>query len=344
MEENKLSITNAYIHSMAYYLPKKVLTNEELNRDFPEWSEEKIFKKTGIKVRHIADETETVAELSYEAGKLLLEKNKMDPSEIDFIILCTQSPDYFLPTTACLVQEKLGVSKNCGAVDVNQGCSGFIYALTLGKSLINAGTAKNVLLFMADTYTKHINKLDKSTRTIFGDGASAVLLKGGAPDVRIGEFVLRTDGKGADNLIKPAGGMKIPYSQEALEDKVDKFGNVRKAVDLYMNGPKIFEFAMENVPILVGEILEKNNMKFEEIDHFVLHQANKYMLVKLQRQMKIPSEKFCINMENVGNTVSATIPIALEIAENQKEIKKGDKILIAGFGVGYSWGGTIITL
>jgi 3-oxoacyl-[acyl-carrier-protein] synthase-3 len=323
-------------------LPEGKLTNIELAECFDDWTEEKIFKKVGIKERRVAEKDEFVSDLAEKAAKKLFNRNDIDPSSIDFIILCTQSPDYLIPTTACILQDKLNIPTTSGALDFNLGCSGFVYGISLAKSLLYDGTANNVLLIMSETYTKHINFNDKSTRTIFGDGAAAILLKNDSEKPKIGKFIFGTDGKGAENLIIHSSGMKLKKSESSKKDVTDKYGNTRTMENLYMNGPKVFEFVMEYIPPVVLNILEKNDMKMDEVDLFVFHQASAYMLEKLRRKIKIPKEKFFVCLENFGNTVSASIPIALKEAEISGKLIKGQKVMILGFGVGYSWAGTII--
>jgi 3-oxoacyl-[acyl-carrier-protein] synthase-3 len=329
------------VHSIGYYLPKKKLTNAELAKLYSGWTEERIFSKTGISERHIAGEDEFVLDLAEKAVLNLFAEYDVQPEEIDFIILCTQSPDHFLPTTACLLQERLNIPTSCGALDINLGCSGYIYSLALAKSLINTDIAETVLLIMSETYTKHIHPFDKSTRTIFGDGAAAVLLRENSID-HIGRFILGTDGKGAKNLIIPAGGMRVPRTAETGIVKKDKFGNERSQEHLYMNGPEMFNFTANLVPKLVRDLLAKNDLTMDEIDLFVFHQASYYLLENLREKIGIPKEKFFINLEKIGNTVSASIPIALKCAEDEGRIALGDRVMIVGFGVGYSWSGTVI--
>ena len=331
---------------ISYYLPKNELTNEALETVYanPSWTAAKIYRKTGIKSRHIAD-SELVSDMAVKAAKNLFAEYGVTPHDVDFILLCTQSPDYFLPTTACIVQERLGIPTSAGAMDYNLGCSGYIYGLAVAKGLLCAGVAKNVLLITSETYTKHIHPLDRSTRTVFGDGASATFLT--RDDIsNIGEFILGTDGKGAPNLIIPAGGMAQPKNAETSIEKEDQSGNIRSEENIYMNGPEIYAFTLRTVPDLISETLSKNNLTMEQIDYVVLHQANKLVLTSLRDKLDIPDEKFCIDVEELGNTVSSTIPIAIKraMARVPEKFKPGSKILIAGFGVGYSWGGTVITV
>ena len=329
----------------SYYLSQTILTNEDLELAYnsPSWTASKIYRKTGIKTRHIATD-ELVSDLAVEAGKKLFSEYGIKPESIDFVLLCTQSPDYYLPSTACIVQDRLGISQNAGAFDYNLGCSGYIYGLATAKGLLTAGVAKNILLITSETYSKHINPLDRSTRTVFGDAATATLISKNDID-NIGAFILGTDGSGYSNLIVPAGAMAQPLNCET-EDVQDHSGNIRNDSNLFMNGPEIYAFTLRNVPSLVSNILSKNKTTINEIDYVILHQANKLVLTSLQEKVEIPEEKFCIDVEETGNTVSSTIPLALKRAIEAKnpKVTPNSKILIAGFGVGYSWGGTIITL
>lgn len=320
------------------YFPKKKLTNAELETIFPDWSASKIEEKVGIRERFVVEENETALDLAYEASKRALQNFNKD--QIDFVLLCTQSPDYFLPTSACLLQDKLGLRTNIGALDFNLGCSGFIYGLALAKSLIKTGVATNVLLVTAETYSKHLHPNDRSNRSIFGDAAAATIIS--STDVEnILEFDLGTDGQGMDNLILMNGGMRNRVENE-MREWVDESGNVRSNNFLFMNGPEIFNFTIEKVPVVVENLLQKNKMTLSEIDYVIFHQANKYMLNYLRMKIQIPKEKFYNNMLLTGNTVSSTVPIALKDCIDQKIITAGSKVMIVGFGVGYSWGGTIL--
>ncbi|WHH58341.1 ketoacyl-ACP synthase III [Petroclostridium sp. X23] len=334
-----------YITGIEYYLPQDTLDNEQLALVYKDWDAKKIYKKIGIQKRHIASKDECASDLAEKAALKLFEKYNIDAGDIDFVILCTQSPDYILPTTACILQHRLGIPKYAGAFDFNLGCSGYIYGLSIAKGLIMAGICSNVLLIMAETYTKHICDMDKSTRSIFGDGAAAVMISSQCMSeyFSIGEFVLGTDGSGANNLIIPAGGTRMPRDDDTALLTTDQNNNTRSMNHLYMNGPEIFDFAVRTVPNLVQDTLLKHNMGVEEIELFIFHQANKYMLEYLRKKMKLPSDRFYMDMEDGGNTVSATIPIAIRNALNKGLIKPGYKIMLIGFGVGYSWGGTVVS-
>lgn len=324
---------------IAYYLPEIIFTNADFVQDFPDWNASKIEEKVGIRQRHIAGKYETALDLAFHAGEMVLAGE--DKDLVDFILLCTQSPDYFLPTSACVLQEKLGLKNQTGALDYNLGCSGFIYGIAVAKGLLTAGIATRILLVMAETYSKHLHPSDRANRSIFGDGAAATLI--GLNDLsNIGAFELGTDGSGKNNLIVEAGAMRkscIPESQ-CLPDED---GLIHSPNHLYMNGPEIFNFTIESVPNLVSSVLLKNNLTLENIDYVIFHQANKYMLEYLRKKIKIPVEKYHNNMLMTGNTVSATIPIALKDCVDQGKIFPGAKLLLVGFGVGYSWGAVVIT-
>jgi 3-oxoacyl-[acyl-carrier-protein] synthase-3 len=283
--------------------------------------------------------------LGVAAAQKLFETGTCTPDSIDFLLFCTQSPDFFLPTTACTIQSRLGLPNECGALDFNQGCSGFIYGLSLAKGLIELNMAANVLLITAETYSKFIHPQDRSVRTIFSDGAAATLITGVQSNRElIGPFVFGTDGGGSQQLCVPAGGLRKPLSAETAVEKQDDAGNIRSDQNLYMNGPEIFNFTIRTIPRTVARLLERANIPLSDVDYFVFHQANKFMLEHLRNKTKIPAEKFCINLESYGNTVSSTIPMALEIALNNKHVLPGQLLMLLGFGVGYSWGGCLTRL
>jgi len=328
----------ATIVDVDFCCPVQRLTNEDLARDFPDWTIEKVNTKTGIQSRCIAKANECSSDLAVAAAKKLLDRVGCKPNSIDYVLLCTQSPDYFLPTTACLLQDRLGLSTRCGALDFNLGCSGYIYGLGLAKGLIETGQAKRVLFLTAETYSKFIAQDDRTVRTIFGDAAAATLIEGrpSAPAQEpIGPFVYGTDGSGADNLIVKTGAMRSPMSEESegVEGKENK---------LHMNGPEIFNFTLQSVPHCLRQLLQIAKLTIEEIDLFVFHQANKYMLEHLRQKIGIPDERFFVGMENIGNTVSASIPIALRQAEDSGRLKTAQLLALVGFGVGYSWGATLV--
>ena len=336
----------AAVRAIEYHLPEGVLTNDELAGAFPGWTPAKIADKTGIVQRHIAAPQECASDLAVAAARKLFASGACRPEEIDFLLLCTQSPDYFLPTTACILQDRLGLPTSAGALDYNLGCSGFVYGLSLAKGLVETGQAANVLLVTAETYSKFLHPADRSVRPLFGDAAAATLVQGrherpasGLP--WIGPFVFGTDGKGMENLIVPAGGMRQPMQGRKAPGE-DATAPIRSPDHLYMNGPEIFTFALRAVPEAVKALLARAERTIDEVDLFVFHQANGFMLEALREKLKIPPEKFVVAMSHVGNTVSSTIPIALKEALGRQLLPPGKLVLLVGFGVGYSWAATLI--
>ena len=317
----------SFIKAISTYVPSVKITNQDIALRFPEWESEKIFNKIGIKERCIAKDDEFVSDMSVEAIINLAEEHSIDLSIIDYFILCTQSPDYQLPTTACVVQDRVGLSKSCAAIDINQGCSGYIYGLSLASSLVSSGNFKNVLLVTADMYSKAIHSDDKGNISLFGDAATATLVSTEG-DYQIGKFTLGSDGSGAENLIIKNGATK--NKKDSLIENLDNY--------LHMNGSAIFDFTAKNIPSLVTSNLNINSLSLEDIDMYVFHQANTFMLNFLRKRIGIDQEKFLLNMENYGNTVSSSIPLAFKDSYS----KNLDKVMFVGFGVGYSWGAVTI--
>ena len=329
----------AYIKGISYYLPERVVTNEELLLVFPEWSVDKVAAKVGVNSRHLAADNETAGDLAEKAARKLFDEYKINPKEIDFILLCTQSPDYHLPSTACLLQHRLGIPTTAGAFDYDLGCSGCVYGIAMANSFIKSGLAKNVLLLTAETYQKYLHSSDKSNRTIFGDGAAACLISTEGI-AEIGECVLGTDGSGANNLIIKTGGARQRQVTGKFEEDDD--GHVKYDDYLYMNGSAIFNFTLDVVPVMMNQILEKNGLIQDEVDCFVFHQANKYMLNTIRKVCALPKDKFYVNLDETGNTVSSTILIGLKDCLKSGAISNNMKVMICGFGVGLSWGGMIL--
>ncbi|OGT06667.1 MAG: 3-oxoacyl-ACP synthase [Gammaproteobacteria bacterium GWF2_41_13] len=326
----------AAICDIDYYLPVQILSNEKLAENFVDWSAEKISDKTGIDQRHVAGQEECASDLALMAAKQLLNKHREIVENIDFLLFCTQSPDYLLPTSACILHEKLHLPRSCGALDFNLGCSGYVYGIGLAKGLIESQQAKNVLLLTGDTYTKLIDPQDIGTRSIFGDAGTATLISA-IPDAGQMSYIHQpffgTDGKGAENLIVKQSGMR---------KGIQSYSAGEHSSYLYMNGPEIFTFTIETIPALVDRILQHNKKKMADIDLFVFHQANAYILSYLRDRMQIPKEKFYLDLQDTGNTVSSSIPIALKRAWDLGKIKPRASVMLVGFGVGYSWGGMIV--
>lgn len=313
---------------IATYFPQQVLTNEQLAQINPAYNFDRLAQKIGINARHVASETETVLDLAYQACKKLF--TTVDANTVDYILLCTQSPNYFFPTTACLLQDKLGLRTDIGALDFNLGCSGYVYGLSMAKSLIKGGMAKNVLLVTAETYTKHIHPSDMVNRAIFGDAATATLVNE-AVAAALMNFDFGTDGAGGEHLnVKGGAGAQNFNHKHSLEES------------FYMNGSKVFEFTLSRIPQSIQQCLLKNHLDISDINYTILHQANQYMIKQLQKKCALPPTKVHNNVLTTGNTVSNSIPIALKQSLDNTLINKGDYVLLCGFGVGLSWATTII--
>jgi 3-oxoacyl-[acyl-carrier-protein] synthase III len=328
---------HGFIAAVEYALPEHTLDTKTLVELFPEWDMAKIDAKTGIHTRHIAASDEYVTDLSVAATTKLFDAGACEPDDIDFLLLCTQSPDYALPTTACILQHRLGISSRAGALDFNLGCSGYVYGLGLAEGLIVSGQANSILLITADTYSKYLKFDDKSSRAIFGDGAAATLIKT-RQDPQFGPFLYGTDGRGWDSLIVRNSGLRgrrcgqISEKQPSIDD--NDF--------LYMDGGAIFSFVIKTVPQSVKSLLYKASLKIEDIRLFIFHQANAYLLEEVRRILGIASDKVQITLDECGNTVSSTIPIAIRHADLDGKLLEGDYVVLVGFGVGYSWSATVL--
>ena len=336
-------MASAKIKYIEKYLPDEILKNEHLCNGDSLWTPEKILLKTGIEERRISSVNETSVDLGVGAAEALFKKFPEERAKIDYLIFCTQTPDYFLPSSSCVIQDRLGLNTSVGAVDVNQGCSGYVYSLSLGKGLIAAGIAENILLITADTYSKIINENDTSVRTLFGDGATATIITTDCREgFEIGDFLFGTDGSGANNLIVPAGAFRTRHSADTSALSIDNFGNTRTQEQLYMDGGQVMTFGLSKVPIAVNALLQKNNICVEDIDHFIFHQASLLVINKLSDKLKIDRKKVPISLRYTGNTVSSTIPITLAQEVQVSAIQAGAKIILVGFGVGFSWAACLL--
>jgi 3-oxoacyl-[acyl-carrier-protein] synthase-3 len=325
-------------------VPERALTNEQLAELFSDWPAEKIFDKTGIRERRIAAPGETASDLAFAAAEKLFAGESVAREEIDFLIFCSQAPDYVLPTTACLLQDRLGLSTRIGAIDINLGCSGFVYCMSLAAGLIASGAATTILVLTADTYSKYINERDKSVRTLFGDGAAATLVRAASEGdtARFGPFLFGTDGRGARDLIVETGGFRNPRGRVPAPEQLDRSGNTRSMDNLFMDGAKVMSFTLREVPRLYRNLLEASGVSEEDVDYVVLHQANRFMLDALQHKMAIAEDKAPRYFEDVGNTVSSTIPFVLANMLDNGQMAPGTRIALVGFGVGLSWAAATI--
>jgi len=334
----------SYIKAISYYLPEKVLSNADLAVEFPDLKIEDLTRLTGVKKRHIAAENETAGDLAFKAAERLFKEHNISPAEIDHIIFCTQGADYITPSTSSILQDRLGIPHSAGSLDINQGCTGFIYGMSVANGLIATNNASNVLLLTSINVTELIHPEDKSNRAIFGDGSAATLISGNdeMSASHIGNFVFGTDGSGFETIIIKHGGARFPYDKFEARDYVDEAGNIRNDRCFYMNGAGVFNFSLEMVPQMIQQLFEKSSINESDIKLYIFHQANQIILESIFRKMKIPKEKQYFQLEKCGNTVSSTIPIALYHAIADGKIKRGDCIVLAGFGIGFSWAGCVV--
>ena len=329
-----LQVNHAAIGPIVSYLPDRVETNDDLRREFPDWDLDLIVTKTGIRQRHIAAPNECASDLGVRAAQELLARYDVDPTTIDFLLFCTQTPDYPLPTTACLIQERLGLGDHVGALDFNLGCSGYVYGLALADGLIRGGAVRRILLITAETYSRYIDKADRSLRTIFGDGAAATLIDA-APEPTMSAFQFGTDGRGADTLLVTSGGARC--ADQAHKPRHRK----RWKSELYMDGPSLMNFTIGAIPQLVDKVVNAAGITRAEIDYYLMHQATLKMLQQLQQRLELPEEKIPLALEDCGNTVSSTLPILIERMRSDGRLVPGTRNMLIGFGVGWSWAGCV---
>jgi 3-oxoacyl-[acyl-carrier-protein] synthase-3 len=316
------------IAALATFRPERVLTNEELYARFsyePGFLERKI----GVERRYVCGPDEAVSDLAVGAARKLFESGAARPDEIDLLVVCTQNPDYKLPTTANLVQQRLGIPTTCAAFDINQGCSGYVYGLAVAGAMLGANGFRAALLITADAYSKVLDPTDRDTLPLFGDGAAATLLRPGGVG-RLERASLGSDGAGALELVVRGGGSRHP----AVEGRDDR---------LRMNGRAIFNFMMRQAPRSVEECLQLNGKTRDDVDVFIFHQASRYMLESLRTAMKLDPERAPIVLADGGNTVSSTLPMALETLGGLDALA-GKRVLLCGFGVGLSWGSILVTI
>ena len=325
------------IKKIEFVLGNKKILNEDLQSINPNYNFDRFEQKVGIKFRY-NEVNGSALSMAVESIKKLLNNIKIDKSDIDYLIFCTQSPEYLIPTNACVLQNECGLRLGIGAIDINLGCSGYTYGLSLAKALIESNQANNVLLVTSETYSRYIHEKDLINRLIFSDASTSTLISR-SESSDIGLFEFGTDGSGFDKLI-----VKNNYFTKEVNPAVKCYGGNNLFTDnnLFMDGPEVFNFTLKQVPRLIDTVLLKNNKEINEVDKVILHQANKFLLKAIAKKSSINFEKFFINLEKYGNTVSNTIPIALkEFSEN---VEKPTTILLGGFGVGLSWSGCVINI
>jgi 3-oxoacyl-[acyl-carrier-protein] synthase III len=322
------SVRRARISSLATYVPPKVLTNADLER-LVETTDEWILQRTGIRERHIVDAGVATSDLAAEAAREAIRRASLTPDDIDFIVVGTTTPDMMFPSTACLVQTKIGASRAWG-FDLGAACSGFTYALTTAAQLVSAGGSKHALVIGADVMSSIIDYTDRTTCVLFGDGAGAAVVEVSDDDnVGIIDFENFVDGGGGDALCMPAGGSLRPASHDTVEQRLHY---------VKQDGAAVFKFAVRNTEEAARRILDRNGVKPCEIDLFVSHQANRRIIMSATERLGIPPEKVVINIERFGNTTAATIPLALNDAVADQRLKEGDLLLLASVGAGFTVG------
>jgi len=332
-------MTGCAITDIECYLPEKRVTNEDIRKEFPGWSPEVFEKTVGVKCRHESGQGETAADMAMKAALKLFER--FDKNKIDFTILCTQYPDYYKPTSACLLQNKLGLRNDTGAYDVNLGCSGYVYGLALAKGLIYGGIAEHVLLLTSTCGSQYIHPKDRAKKSLFGDAASATVISKSDCN-RIFEFEYGTDGNNRV-LVIPNGAFRKRFDPEAAEFEYEP-GSFTSDNHLQMDGHEVMNFTLIRVPPLIRAVLEKNGFTLDTISHFIFHQANPFILEHVRRRCRIPAERFFNDIVNTGNTSSTSIPLGLRSLMTCGKIMEGQKVLLAGFGVGLSWAATVIEM
>jgi 3-oxoacyl-[acyl-carrier-protein] synthase-3 len=330
---------NITIERIEYALPERIEDNEYLGEERPDWDMERVGERAGVFARHIAADDETALDFAERACAKLFEAVPDAKDEIDLLIFCTQSPDYVMPPNAYVLQKRLGLKESIFAYDFNLACSGYIYGLAMAQAFIRSGMRKRALLVTGDTYSKFIHKGDRSARTLFGDGVAATLV-GTTDDETVGLLDLEIGSAGADfdKFMIPGGFCRIPSSPKTREETTDKSGNVRTLEDIHMDGMGVLTFINSRAPKQIKKLLKRNDKTLEDVDRYVFHQASKLTLDSLERALKMPEGKSYRNLDRVGNTVSASIPIALKDALDEGAVKRGDLLLLSGFGVGLSWG------
>jgi 3-oxoacyl-[acyl-carrier-protein] synthase-3 len=336
-----MSLLNVKILDIEYALPDKVLTNEGLQGEHPDWDMHNVQIKSGVKERHIVSDGETAFDLAKQACDKLFFEGRQNKSDIDAIIFCTQSPDYIMPSNAFLLHEYLALNENVLAFDYTLACSGYVYGLAIARALIVSGTATKVLLATGDTYSRYINLGDRSARVLFGDGVAVTLITASETEEGIRDLMLATSGKHHRKFYIPAGGSRLPKIHNPISE-IDASGNVRTENDIHMDGMGVWSFIQSTVPLQIRALMERNSLSDDDIDLFVFHQASKMTIESLRRALRLPESKVYLNIARTGNLVSASLPVALKNALDEGRIQSGNLILMSGFGVGLSWGSMLV--
>jgi len=323
------------IKAMAACIPSKVYSNRNLGYLIPEDEIEKTITNIGVEERRIADDNVTASDLAYKAAVKLLEDNNIDPSSIDVLLFMSQTSDYRIPATSCILQSRLGLSKETCCLDLTLGCSGYVFALSTAFAYASMEGVNRVLLLDGETFSKIVNKRDKVDWPLYGDGATATLIEKG--DFEDSVFMLRTDGDGENAVKIPAGGMRNRVTNDSLSEREEEDGNYRNGLDVFMDGMAVFNFAMSVVPKSIKQICAETGTTLDDIDWLVFHQANKFMTDFFAKRLKFDMNKVPYCIQKYGNTSSTSVPLTI-VSELCDKLKIGDRVVLCGFGAGLSWG------
>jgi 3-oxoacyl-[acyl-carrier-protein] synthase III len=319
------------ISALGAYVPPRLLTNADLEK-MVDTTDQWIRERTGIRERHIVDKGVATSDLGLQAAKRALAERKISPDDLDAIIVATVSPDMLFPCSACLVQHKLG-AKNIWGFDLNAACSSFVYALQVGSQFIASGAHKKVMVIGADVMSSIIDYTDRATCVIFGDGAGAVIIEPAHDSLGLIDFLHEIDGSGGCSLFMPGGGSLHPSTHETVDQKMHY---------VHQDGQAVFKFAVRKMAELCEKLLQRNGLTSKDVDLFIPHQANKRIITATAERLGLPPEKVIIDIDRHGNTTSATIPLAMNTARQEGKLKKGDLVLLAAVGAGFTVGTTLL--
>ncbi len=329
------------VKHISYHLPEKNFSNKDFFDLFPEMEQVESLKKIGFVNRKISALNETASDLALKAAENFFSETNFPKENIDFLIYSSLDFDHYIPATSIFIHGKLGLKSLCGTLDQSHGCSAYVYGIQSAVGLINSSVAKNVLLLTANTLTKMLHEKDKASRFVFGDGAAATLLSYSEKN-KIFNPIFGTDASGVNKIIVKDGGQRNSVTDDSMKEFTDEYGNTTCNGKLFMDGVGVFLFSIKRVPQLIEDVLLKNNLKIADIDFFIFHQANYYIIETIAKKVGIELNKVFNNAANIGNTVGSTIPIALRDAQDKGLIKCGSKVMLLGFGTGLSWAGNII--
>lgn len=324
-------IARAKISALGTYVPPKVMTNQDFEK-IVETSDEWIRTRTGIRERHIVDKGVATSDLAVEAAKNALAERGIAAGEIEAIVVATVTPDMFFPSTACLVQHKLGI-KNVWGFDLSAACSAFIYALQAGAQFIQSGAHKKVMVIGADVMSSILDYADRATCILFGDGAGAVILEASSDSLGLIDFLHEVDGSGACALYMPGGGSLHPATHETIEKNMHV---------VHQDGQAVFKFAVKKMAEVCENLLARNGVQASDIDCFIPHQANQRIIKATAERLGLKPESVIINIARYGNTTAGTIPLAMQTAREEGRLKKGDLVLLASVGAGFTVGATLL--